>query len=172
MTDLTGDPGRGRRKVVVIAPCCTREPAWTIAKGCRNAVGSFHGAARRSGSMRARSVRTRPSRGGPMIEFAGFTDQQLEQFRRYQAVSFAVLDEVVAQLKPGVSERDATRWAMKAYRREGADRFFHLPVALFGERSALPEPWTTESFWPTTRTLEPGDSVVLDASPIFNGYVV
>ena len=30
-----------------------------------------------------------------MIEFAGFTDGQLEQFRRYQAVSFAVLDEDV-----------------------------------------------------------------------------
>jgi Xaa-Pro aminopeptidase len=107
-----------------------------------------------------------------MIEFSGFTDHQLEQFRRYQAVSYAVLDEVVAQLKPGVTERDATRWAMKAYRREGADRFFHLPVALFGERSALPDPWTTESFWPTARTLEPGDAVVLDASPIFGGYVV
>lgn len=107
-----------------------------------------------------------------MIEFAGFTDPQLERFRRYQAVSFAVLDEVLAQLQPGVTERDATRWAMKAYRREGADRFFHLPVALFGERSALPEPWSTESFWPTPRTLEPGDSVVLDASPIFDGYVV
>ncbi len=107
-----------------------------------------------------------------MIEFAGFTDPQLEQFRRYQAVSYGVLDEVVAQLEPGVTERDATRWAMKAYRREGADRFFHLPVALFGERSALPEPWTTESFWPTARVLEPGDAVVLDASPIFGGFVV
>ena len=94
--------------------------------------------------------------GTPMIEFAGFTDRQIEQFRRYQAVSYGVLDEVVAQLEPGVTERDATRWAMKAYRREGADRFFHLPVALFGERSALPEPWTMESFWPTTRQLEPG----------------
>ena len=71
-----------------------------------------------------------------------------------------------AQLQPGVTERDATRWAMKAYRREGADRFFHLPVALFGERSGLPEPWTTESFWPTDRALETGDAVVLDASPI------
>ncbi len=62
--------------------------------------------------------------------------------------------------------------AMKAFRREGADRFFHLPVALFGERTALPEPWTTESFWPTDRVLGPGDAVLMDASPIFEGFVV
>lgn len=107
-----------------------------------------------------------------MIEFEGFTDHQLDQFRRWQVVSYGALGEVVAQVVPGVSERDATRWAMKAYRREGADRFFHLPVALFGDRTTLPEPWTTESFWPTGRVLGAGDPVVLDASPIFDGYVV
>ncbi len=107
-----------------------------------------------------------------MIQFDGFTDAQLEHFRRWQAVSYDVLGEVASRVEPGVTERDATRWAMKAYRREGADRFFHLPVALFGERTALPEPWSTESFWPTDRVLEPGDPIVLDASPIFDGYVV
>ncbi|MHB8669816.1 MAG: M24 family metallopeptidase [Acidimicrobiales bacterium] len=107
-----------------------------------------------------------------MVEFESFTDRQLEQFRRWQAVSFNVLDEVAARLTPGVTERDATRWAMKAYRREGADRFFHLPVALFGDRTALPEPWRTQSFWPTARVLQTGDPVILDASPAFDGYVV
>ena len=107
-----------------------------------------------------------------MIEFEGFTDHQLDRFRHWQAVSYGVLDEVAARIAPGVTERDATRWAMKAYRREGADRFFHLPVALFADRTSLPEPWTTESFWPTDRVLAAGDPVVLDASPIFDGYVV
>lgn len=107
-----------------------------------------------------------------VIEFEGFDDGQLEQFRRWQAVSYAVLEEVAAQLTPGVTERDATRLAMKAFRREGADRYFHLPVALFGERTTLPKPWSTESFWPTDRTLGPADAVVMDASPIFGGYVV
>ncbi len=107
-----------------------------------------------------------------MIESTGFTDQQLDTFRRWQSVSYGVLGEVAAQLTPGLTERDATRMAMKAFRREGADRFFHLPVALFGERTALPEPWTTESFWPTDRVLGPGDAVLMDASPIFEGFVV
>jgi hypothetical protein len=107
-----------------------------------------------------------------MIEFEGFTDHQLDHFRRWQGVSYDVLGEVTARLATGVTERDATRWAMKAYRREGTDRFFHLPVALFGDRTALPEPWSIESFWPTDRALQPGDHFVLDASPIFEGYVV
>ena len=106
------------------------------------------------------------------IEYVGFDDRQLDEFRRWQRTSYAVLSEVVAQLTEGSTERDATRLAMKAYRREGADRFFHLPVALFGERTALPEPWTTESFWPTDRALAPGECFVLDASPMFSGYLV
>lgn len=109
---------------------------------------------------------------GGVIAFAGFDDRELEQFRRWRAVSYGVLQEVVGRLEPGVTERDVTRWAMKAYREEGADRFFHLPVALFGERTTLPEPWSTGSFWPTERALQPDDAVILDASPVFDGYVV
>jgi len=107
-----------------------------------------------------------------VIECEGFTDEQLERFRHWQRVSYSVLEEVASRIVPGATERDATRWAMKAFRREGADRFFHLPVALFGERTTLPDPWATESFWPTDRVFADGDAVVLDASPAFEGYVV
>ncbi|HUQ39096.1 MAG TPA: M24 family metallopeptidase [Acidimicrobiales bacterium] len=106
------------------------------------------------------------------IEFEGFTDQRLEEFRRWQGVSYGVLSEVRDRLRPGITERRATVWAMQGFRREGADRYFHLPVALFGERTALPEPWSTPSFWPTDRALADGDAVILDASPIFDGHVV
>ena len=62
---------------------------------------------------------------------------------------------------------------MKAYRREGAERYFHLPVALFGDRTALPDdPWKTESFFPTDRVLAEGDAVIFDAAPMFDGYLV
>lgn len=39
-----------------------------------------------------------------MIQFDGFTDQELERFRRLQAVSYAVLAEVAARIEPGVTE--------------------------------------------------------------------
>lgn len=108
-----------------------------------------------------------------MIQFEGFTDVQLDRFRRFQRTSYDVLAEVAAQIAPGVTERDATRWAMKAYRREGVERYFHLPVALFGERTTLPDdPWTTDSFFPVDRAAKDGDSVILDASPMFDGYLV
>jgi Xaa-Pro aminopeptidase len=107
-----------------------------------------------------------------MIKFEGFTDAELARFGHWQATSYGVLEEVGGQLAVGSTERDATRMAMRAFRREGADRFFHLPVALFGERTALPDPWSTSLFWPSTRTLDVGDSVILDASPTFEGFVV
>ena len=66
----------------------------------------------------------------------------VEEFRRWQRTSYAVLSEVVAQLTEGSTERDATRLAMKAYRREGADRVFQhtirgevIDVALNVERA-------------------------------------
>jgi Xaa-Pro aminopeptidase len=107
-----------------------------------------------------------------MIKAEGFTDAELERFRHWQATSYAVLEEIAGQLTEGSTERDATRLAMRAFRREGADRFFHLPVALFGERTTLPDPWSTSLFWPTPRPLAQGDSVILDASPTFEGFVV
>jgi Xaa-Pro aminopeptidase len=107
-----------------------------------------------------------------MIKATSFTDIELERFRHWQATSYAVLQEVAGQLSEGSTERDATRLAMKAYRREGADRFFHLPVALFGSRTTLPDPWSTSAFWPSTQALATGDSIILDASPTFEGFVV
>lgn len=107
-----------------------------------------------------------------MIRFERFDDRELDTFRRRQRLSYDVLTRVMGRLEPGVTERDATRWVMQGYREAGADRFFHLPVALFGSRTGLPDPWTTQDFWPSERVLEPGDAVILDASPVFGGFVV
>ncbi|PZS13910.1 MAG: Xaa-Pro aminopeptidase [Pseudonocardiales bacterium] len=107
-----------------------------------------------------------------MIKSDGFSDTHIEQFRRWQRVSFEVLGDVADQLVPGMTERDATRLAVRTFAREGARRYFHPPVALFGQRTALPEPWTTEDFYPTDYELRDGDAIIMDASPIFDGFVV
>lgn len=107
-----------------------------------------------------------------MLKLEGFTDLAISTFQRWQRVSYAVLGEVADQLMPGMTEKDATRVAVRAFEREGTRRYFHPPVALFGSRTALPEPWTTASFWPTDHPLRPGDPFILDASPIFDGFVV
>lgn len=107
-----------------------------------------------------------------MIKSNGFSDTQIGQFRRWQRVSFGVLQEVADQLVPGMTEREATRLAVKSFAREGARRYFHPPVALFGARTALPEPWTTQEFYPTDYVLREGDPIIMDASPVFDGFVV
>lgn len=48
------------------------------------------------------------------IQCDGFSDLDLEAFRRWQRVSYDVLAEVAAQVVPGVTERDATRCAVGA----------------------------------------------------------
>ena len=101
-----------------------------------------------------------------------FTDAELEQFRRFQRLSYAIQQSAVDQLHDGITEREVARMLMKAYRAEGVAAWFHLPVVLFGDRTALPDPWTVLGFWPTERALQPGDAVILDASPIFGDYLV
>jgi Xaa-Pro aminopeptidase len=106
------------------------------------------------------------------MQWSGFSDTQMDKFRSRQRLSFAIQAQVTGGLTDGDTERDATTRMLDAYRSEGVTSFFHLPVALFGDRTTLPDPWDTLQFWPSDRVLEPGDAVVLDASPIFDGYLV
>ena len=61
---------------------------------------------------------------------------------------------------------------MHRYRQAGVRTFFHLPVVLFGERSALPGDWSIGKFYPKSRELRDGDSVIMDAAPLFAGHMV
>ncbi len=107
-----------------------------------------------------------------LIKTHNFTDLQLSRFRELQRTSFEILEDVASGLKGGETEKEVTRLLVKHYRAAGADSFFHLPVALFGERTALPGKWTVNDFFPKQKKLEPGDSVILDAAPLFSGFLV
>ena len=106
------------------------------------------------------------------MRWSGFTDAELDEFRRFQQMSFDIQQTVRQRLTTGATDRDATRWMMGLYRDAGVASYFHLPVALFGDRTTLPNPWDITQFWPTDRALSAGDAVILDASPIFHGYLV
>jgi len=107
-----------------------------------------------------------------LIKTHNFSASQLDNFRECQRVSFSILQAVAAELKGGETEKEVAHELVKRYRAAGADSFFHLPVALFGERSALPGDWTVGHFFPKRKVLEPGMSVILDAAPLFSGYLV
>jgi Metallopeptidase family M24 len=107
-----------------------------------------------------------------IAQIRGFDAAQLDRFRSAQRASYAVLEETAKGLEPGVSERETTTRMMRAFRALGVRSFFHLPVALFGARTSLPGKWRNGNFWPTRTRLAEGDAVILDASPIFDGYLV
>jgi hypothetical protein len=107
-----------------------------------------------------------------LIKTHGFSGKDLSRFRDLQRMSFAILEETAADLVGGETEKDIAHTLVKRYRAAGAGSFFHLPVVLYGERTALPGKWPVGKFFPKSRGLEPGDGVILDAAPLFDGFLV
>jgi len=106
------------------------------------------------------------------IKTHNFGETALSRFRELQHRSFSILEDTAAGLSGGESEKEVAHTLVKRYRAAGAGSFFHLPVVLFGERTALPGEWPVGKFFPKAKVLEPGDSVILDAAPLFGGYLV
>ncbi|MGD2133657.1 MAG: M24 family metallopeptidase [Maricaulaceae bacterium] len=107
-----------------------------------------------------------------LVKTKSFSDAELDRFAELQRTSFSILEETGAQLAEGDTEEEVGRLLFAKYREAGAAAFFHLPVVLFGERTALPGDWSVRDFYPRRRGLQSGESVILDAAPIFDGYMV
>jgi len=111
-----------------------------------------------------------------LFKTKNFSQDALDHFRELQRLSFSILENMAATLQEGQTERDVAKALVKAYRAAGTGSFFHLPVVLFAERTALPDDgdkkWKTGNFFPKSRALKKGDSVIMDAAPLFKGYLV
>ena len=107
-----------------------------------------------------------------MIKTHSFNDDELQNFRLYQRLSFEILEDTALGLKIGDTEESVTRKLRKAFHKAGAHNYFHVPVALFGERSAYPGDFGPFEALATDRALKEEDTVILDAAPIFDGYTV
>lgn len=73
-----------------------------------------------------------------MIKIHGYSPAELEQFRHYQSLSYDILEATAQSLQVGMSEHQVTHALRKAFHEAGAHNYFHVPVALFGERSSYP----------------------------------
>lgn len=102
----------------------------------------------------------------------GFSDSELDRFRDLQRLSFSILLDEAKRLESGMIEKDVAHRLVQAYRREGAKSFFHLPVVLFGERTALPGDWPVGKFFPKKRAVAENEAVIFDASPLFGDFLV
>lgn len=107
-----------------------------------------------------------------LIKSSRFSDPELDRFRELQQLSFHILETMASELVEGLTEKEVAGALVRRYRDAGFTSFFHLPVVLFGERAALPGHFPVGKFFPKSRALKEGDSVVLDASPISEGYLV
>jgi hypothetical protein len=107
-----------------------------------------------------------------MFKTRDFSESELERFRDLQRLSFSILTNEARRLEPGMTERDVAHRLVATYRREGVKSFFHLPVVLFGERTALPGDWPVGKFFPKKREARANEPVIFDASPLFGEYLV
>ncbi|MFC7791559.1 M24 family metallopeptidase [Streptomyces cinereoruber] len=100
----------------------------------------------------------------------GELSAELRGFREVQRLSYACAEAVAAQLKPGVTEREAARMQREwLYEREVRD-WFHRPFAWFGDRTAFVDFRVPLQFFPTNRRLEAGMPFILDMAPVYKGY--
>lgn len=95
---------------------------------------------------------------------------ELRGFRRVQRLAYNCAQAVAAELRPGVTEREAARMQREWLRERGVRDWFHLPFAWFGDRTAFTGFRVPLQFFPTGRRLEPGMPFILDLAPVYEGY--
>jgi Xaa-Pro aminopeptidase len=106
------------------------------------------------------------------LQTHNFKTTDLDRFREYQRRSFQTLIGVGRTLAAGDTEQQVCRRIRKAFHLQGVHHYFHVPVALFGERTTYPGDFGEFEALPTDKKLETGMPVILDAAPIYSGYLV
>ncbi|MGH8674550.1 MAG: M24 family metallopeptidase [Burkholderiales bacterium] len=109
---------------------------------------------------------------GAIVQSTAFDHAQLACLARLQRSVYGVLEAVAGTLAPGDREREVVRRIHQGLRPLGLQSYFHVPVALFGERTAYPGEFGPFEALATDRVLRDGDTVILDAAPLIDGYTV
>jgi Xaa-Pro aminopeptidase len=91
-------------------------------------------------------------------------DHEIDAIRRALAVTEAVFESLLPQIGPGVSEQDLAAEIVYQHLKLGASAMSFEPIVASGIRGALPHAR------PTTKTLRPGELVVIDMGGIVDGY--
>ena len=88
----------------------------------------------------------------------------VEAVRRAQALTCEVFDAILPFLGPGVAERDLAAEIVYQHLRRGASAMSFEPIVASGPRGALPHAR------PSSRTISPGELVVIDMGGVVDGY--
>ena len=108
----------------------------------------------------------------PRIEVSAFSAARLDRFRVLQRQVRAALHATAESLQVGDTERLVAARIHSRLRELGVHHYFHVPVALFGERTAYPGDFGAFGALPTDARLEPDMPVILDVAPIIEGHVI
>lgn len=106
------------------------------------------------------------------MKIFGFSQPELGQFKAYQRASFETLSAVAATLVEGITELQVAHQLRKRFHEQGVHHYFHVPVVMFGERTAYPGKFGLLEARATSQRLQKGMPVILDAAPIYQGYTV
>jgi Xaa-Pro aminopeptidase len=99
-----------------------------------------------------------------------FDAADLDRFRAVQALAYRCAEDVAQTLRPGVTERQASAHLERLLRENGAEDWFHVPFAWFGDRTTLRGMRNPLRFFPSSRSLEIGMPYILDVAPIVGGF--
>jgi Xaa-Pro aminopeptidase len=106
------------------------------------------------------------------LKYKYFEESELAKFKKFQKLSYEILESVVSTLTVGVSEIEVARLIRKRFHQQGVHIYFHVPVVLFGDRTSYPGNFGQFEALSTERKLEDNMAIILDAAPIFEGYIV
>lgn len=116
-----------------------------------------------------RWIATRASKITPDVGDLLLLEAQ-DGFRGAQRLAYDCVEEVGALLKPGMTELDATKMLETYLKDHGVERYIHRPFAWFGNHTRFDEYSNYNEYHPSNRALKSDDVVILDISPVVNGY--
>ena len=106
------------------------------------------------------------------MKISGFSAGELARFRAYQRAAFDTLVAVSQTLREGDREDQVARRLRRRFHEQGVHHYFHVPVVMFGVRTAYPGQFGQLEARATDQCLQAGMPVILDAAPIYEGFTV
>lgn len=108
--------------------------------------------------------------------YGGGADRQATQaallgFRKAQRLAYDAVEHVARQLKPGMTEKEASQLLEDYLKAHGTERYLHRAFAWFGDHARFDGYAGYADYHPSDRPLEVGATAILDVSPVVDGYI-
>lgn len=98
--------------------------------------------------------------------------ENVEGFKRAQRTAYDCVVQVSRQLKTGMTEIEAANLLSRYLAERGHTHYLHRPFAWFGEHSRFESYEASYNlFHPGSRALRETDIIILDVSPVVDGFI-